>query len=143
MCKKNIVGNKNIQNDLVKMASEWRTAVVKEVGRAKYDQLSKSMGCDLAFAYVDYRMDQMMIDYMVKQEMPKSSIEYVLKKGAEGSLLGLPSMLSKSPLQEEIDRRGEAAYKPSMKERVAGRAVSMGSDIATTGGVASWTALAR
>jgi hypothetical protein len=143
MCKKNIVGNKNIQNDLVKMASEWRTAVVKEVGRAKYDQLSKSMGCDLAFAYVDYRMDQMMINYMVKQEMPKSSIEYVLKKGAEGSLLGLPSMLSKSPLQEEIDRRGEAAYKPSMKERVAGRAVSMGSDIATTGGVASWTAMAR
>jgi len=52
---------------------KWRTAVVKEIGREKYNQLSKSMGCDLAFAYVDYRVDQMMIDYMVKQEMPKSS----------------------------------------------------------------------
>jgi hypothetical protein len=141
MCKKNILGNKNLQSDLVKMADEWRTAVVKEIGRGKYNQLSKSMGCDLAFAYVDYRVDQMMIDYMVKQEMPKSSVEYILRKGAEGSLLGLASTLSKSPLQEEIDRRGEAAYKPSKAEIGASKAMSFGSDLIMTGGYSSWAKL--
>jgi hypothetical protein len=143
MCKKNIVGNKNIQNDLVKMASEWRTTVVKEVGRAKYDQLSKSMGCDLAFAYVDYRVDQMMVDYMVKQEMPRSSVEYVLKKGSEGSLLGLASTFTKSPLQAEIDRRGEAAYKPSVAEIGASKAMSFGSDLIMTGGYSSWATVGK
>jgi hypothetical protein len=141
MCKKNILGNKNLQSDLVKMADEWRTAVVKEIGREKYNQLSKSMGCDLAFAYVDYRVDQMMIDYMVKQEMPKSSVEYILRKGTEGSLLGLASTLSKSPLQEEIDRRGEAAYKPSKAEIGASKAMSFGSDLIMTGGYSSWAKL--
>jgi hypothetical protein len=74
--------------------------------------------------------------------MPKSSVEYILRKGTDGSILGLASTLSKSPLQEEIDRRGEAAYKPSFAERAGGRAVSLGSDIITTGGVSSWGSLA-
>jgi hypothetical protein len=141
MCKKNILGNKNLQSDLVKMADEWRTAVVKEIGRDRYNALSKELKCDLAFAYVDYRVDQMMIDYMVKQEMPKSSVEYILRKGAEGSLLGLASTLSKSPLQEEIDRRGEAAYKPSKAEIGASKAMSFGSDLIMTGGYSSWAKL--
>jgi hypothetical protein len=142
MCKGKILSNKVTQDDLVRLAAEWRTAVVKEIGRDRYDQLSKSMGGDLAFAYVDHRVEQMMIDFMAKQEMPKSSVEYILRKGTEGSLLGLASTLSKSPLQEEIDRRGEAAYKPSLAERAGGRAVSLGSDIITTGGVSSWGSLA-
>ena len=141
MCKKNILGYKNLQSDLVKMADEWRTAVVKEIGRDRYNALSKELKCDLAFAYVDYRVDQMMIDYMVKQEMPKSSVEYILRKGAEGSLLGLASTLSKSPLQEEIDRRGEAAYKPSKAEIGASKAMSFGSDLIMTGGYSSWAKL--
>jgi hypothetical protein len=141
MCKKNILGNKNLQSDLVKIADEWRTAVVKEIGRDRYNALSKELKCDLAFAYVDYRVDQMMIDYMVKQEMPKSSVEYILRKGAEGSLLGLASTLSKSPLQEEIDRRGEAAYKPSKAEIGASKAMSFGSDLIMTGGYSSWAKL--
>jgi hypothetical protein len=115
--------------------------VVKEIGRDRYNALSKELKCDLAFAYVDYRVDQMMIDYMVKQEMPKSSVEYILRKGAEGSLLGLASTLSKSPLQEEIDRRGEAAYKPSKAEIGASKAMSFGSDLIMTGGYSSWAKL--
>ena len=141
MCKKNILSNKNFQSDLVKMADEWRTAVVKEIGRDRYNALSKELKCDLAFAYVDYRVDQMMIDYMAKQEMPKSSVEYILRKGAEGSLLGLASTLSKSPLQEEIDRRGEATYKPSKAEIGASKAMSFGSDLIMTGGYSSWAKL--
>jgi hypothetical protein len=141
MCKTKILANRDLQSDLVKMADEWRTAVVQEIGRTRYDQLSKSMGCDLAFAYVDYRVDQMMIDYMVQQEMPKSSVEYILRKGAEGSLLGLAATLSKTPLQEEIDRRGETAYQPSKAEIGASKTLSFGSDLIMTGGYSSWAQL--
>jgi hypothetical protein len=143
MCKSRILENKNLQSDLLRMAEEWRTAVVKEIGRDRYDELSREMQCDLSIAYIDYRVDQMMVDYMVSQEMPKSSVEYILRKGAEGSLLGLTTTLTKSPLQEEIDRRGEAAYHPSAAERGAGRVVSFGTDLATTGGLSSWAAIAK
>jgi hypothetical protein len=143
MCKEQMLKNQNLQSDLVKLSDEWRRAVIGEIGRERYDNLSKQMGCDLAFAYMDYRVDQMMVDYMVKKEMPKSSIQYVMRKGAEGSLLGLSTVLSKSPLQQEIDKRGEAAYKPSSVEKGAGRAVSFGADAITTGGISSWGSLAK
>ena len=48
MCKEAIVGNKDMQRDLAVMAEEWRKAVVTEIGRERYDALSKQLGCDLA-----------------------------------------------------------------------------------------------
>lgn len=70
-------------------------------------------------------------------------MEYILRKGMEGSLLGLGQTLMKSPLQEEIDQRGEAAYNPSNAEKVAGKAVSFGTDVLMTGGYSSWGALVK
>ena len=137
-----IAGNEDIASDLTLLAGEWRNAVVTEIGRERYDSLSARLGGDLAFAYVDYRMEQLMIDHMVAERMPKSSVEYVLRKGMEGSLFGFADSLMKSPLQQEIDARSEAAYKPSKGERAAGRGVSLVADAAATGGISSWTALA-
>jgi len=143
MCRKSIAGNKQLQGDLARLAGEWRKAIVAEVGRARYDQISRQIGCDLAFAYVDYRMEQSMIDKMVSDEMPRSSFDYILRKGAGGSLLGLPNEMLKSPLEQEIEARGEAAYRPSKKEKAGARAVSFGTDAIAFGGVYSWGALAR
>lgn len=143
MCRKGISKSQPLQKDLAHLAEEWRKTVVKEIGRQKYDELCGKMGADLAFAYVDYRMEQLMIDKMVSDEMPKSSVEYVLRKGMEGSLLGLGQAMMKSPLQEEIDRRGEAAYNPGNVEKAAGKAVSFGTDVLMTGGFSSWGAIAR
>ena len=75
MCRKRIAGDKGLASDLALLAGEWRNAVVAEIGRERYDGLSKKLGCDLAFAYVDYRVEQMMIDRMVADRMPKSSVE--------------------------------------------------------------------
>ena len=141
MCKQHIVSSKTIQNDLVCLTDEWRNTLVQEIGRVEYDRLSQEMGEDLALAYTNYRMEQLMIDRMVADEMPKSSLEYIIRKGAEGSLLGLGTSLTKSPLQQEIDERGEAVYQPTDAEKGAGKAVSFGTDVITTGGVASWGAL--
>lgn len=68
-----------------------------------------SLAADLAYAYMDYRLEQQMIDKLVKDRMPKSSADYIIRKVMESSPFGLPQMLSRSPLAEEIEKRGEAA----------------------------------
>lgn len=143
MCRERIGSSKDFQKDLGSMAEEWRNTVVAEIGRERYDALSKELGGDLAFAYVDYRVEQMMVDKMVADKMPKSSMEYILRKGASGSLLGIMQSLSQSPLEQEIEKKGEAAYHPSTVEKGAGKAVSFGADVVTTGGFSSWASVAK
>ena len=143
MCKSKILVSKEIQHDLAYMAGEWRNAVVQEVGRERYDELSQELGCDLAYAFVDYRMEQLMIDHLVKERMPKSSADYIIRKAAESSLLGLPQALSRSPLAEEIERRGEAAYRPSKFEKGAGWVLGASADTVMLGGAGSWASFAR
>lgn len=143
MCRERISTSKDFQKDLGSMAEEWRNTVVAEIGRERYDALSKELGGDLAFAYVDYRVEQMMVDKMVVDKMPKSSMEYILRKGASGSLLGIMQSLSQSPLEQEIEKKGEATYHPSTVEKGAGKAVSFGADVVTTGGFSSWGSIAK
>lgn len=143
MCKERIAGNKDMQTDLALLANEWRTAVVEETGRERYDRLSEQLGCDLAYAYVEYRIGQMMTDKMVKDSMPKSSAEYILRKAAQNTLFGLPATLNQSPLAAEIERRGEAAYKPSKLEKGTGKIIGAGIDAIALGGAGSWAGFAK
>lgn len=143
MCRERISSSKDFQKDLGFIAEEWRNTVVAEIGREKYDTLSKELGGDLAFAYVDYRVEQMMVNKMVADEMPKSSVEYILRKGSSESLLGLTQSLTKSPLKQEIERKGEAAYHPNMVEKGVGKAVTFGADVVATGGFSSWASIAK
>ena len=143
MCKEKIAASEDIQHDLAYMAGQWRDAVVKEIGRERYDELSEQLGGDLAYAYMDYRLEQQMIDKLVKDRMPKSSADYIIRKAAESSLFGLPQMLSRSPLAEEIEKRGEAAYRPSKVEQGAGWLLGVSADTVMLGGAGSWAAFAR
>ena len=143
MCKDKIVGNKDMQNDLAIMAGEWRAAVVGEIGRERYDAISEQLGCDLAYAYTDYRMEQLMIDRLVYERMPKSSADYIIRKAAQNTLLGLSATLNQSPLAAEIERRGEAAYKPSKLEKGTSHVISAGIDALSLGGAGSWASFAR
>lgn len=143
MCRERIAHFKEASQDLTLLAGEWRNTLVAEIGRERYEQLSEGLGGDLAYAYIDYRVEQMMIDRMVADQMPKSSVEYVLRKGAEGSLLGLAQEMMKSPLQQDIEQRGEAAYQPSGMEKVVGTAISVGTDAIMLGGISSWGSLVK
>ncbi len=143
MCKERIAGNKEIQADLAIMATEWRTAVVGEIGRERYDELSGQLGGDLAYAYIEYRIGEQLIDKMVKDRMPKSSAEYIMRKAAQSTLIGLASTLNQSPLTAEIERRGEAAYKPSKLEKGTSTVIGAGIDAITLGGAGSWTSFAK
>lgn len=143
MCKSKIFASKEIQHDLAYVAGEWRSAVVGEIGRERYDALSGELGYDIAYAYVDYRVEQLMIDKLVKERMPKSSADYIIRKAAESSLLGLSQTLSRSPLAEEIERRGEAAYRPSRLEKGTAKVLGASADSLMMGGVGSWATFAR
>ena len=142
MCNQKIWKDKNIVKDLALLAGEWRNAVVKEIGRSKYDALSKACGEDLAYAYVAQRMEDLMIGKLVKDNTPKSTMDYILRKAAQNSIWGLQEELMKSPLTAEIEARGEKAYKPSRTEKFAGRATASVMDAVTMGGIGSWKSLA-
>ena len=142
MCNQKIWKDKTIVKDLATIADEWRNAVVKEIGRSKYDALSKAYGEDLAYAYIAQRMENLMIGKLVKDNTPKSTMDYILRKAAQDSIWGLQEELMKSPLTAEIEARGEKAYKPSKTEKFAGKATASVVDAVTMGGIGSWKSLA-
>ena len=142
MCNQKIWKDKTIVKDLATIAGEWRNAVVKEIGRSKYEALSKACGEDLAYAYIVQRMENLMIGKLVKDNTPKSTMDYILRKAAQDSIWGLQEELMKSPLTEEIEARGEKAYKPSKTEKFAGKATASVVDAVTMGGIGSWKSLA-
>ena len=142
MCNQKIWKDKTIVKDLATIAGEWRNAVVKEIGRSKYDALSKACGEDLAYAYVAQKMENLMIGKLVKDNTPKSTMDYILRKAAQDSIWGLQEELMKSPLTAEIEARGEKAYKPSKTEKFAGKATASVVDAVTMGGIGSWKSLA-
>ena len=143
MVKDKISGNKDMQTDLAMMAGEWRSAVVDEIGRKRYDELSGQLGGDLAYAYTEYRIGELMTGKMVKDNMPKSSAEYIMRKAAQNTLFGLSYTLNQSPLAAEIERRGEAAYKPSKLEKGTGKVIGASIDAISLGGAGSWASFAK
>lgn len=143
MCRQRILGSRKLQQDLALLAGEWRHAVIQEIGRARYDECSARLGCDLACAYVGYRVESQMTDKLVKDGMPKSSTDYIFRKATKTSLFGMAQALNQSPLDAEIEARGEAAYRPSGVEKGAGWALGTAADALAMGGAGSWASFFR
>ena len=131
---------------LLKVTGEWNSKTTEDYVEMCKEKIAASEDIQhdlLAYAYMDYRLEQQMIDKLVKDRMPKSSADYIIRKAAESSLFGLPQMLSRSPLAEEIEKRGEAAYRPSKVEQGAGWLLGASADTVMLGGAGSWAAFAR
>ena len=143
MCRKDIAGDKTIQRDLELLSAEWRKTVVEEIGRERYEQLSKELGSDLAYAYLDYRVQQQMVQHLVDAETPRSATEYIMKKAASGSLIGLGAQMQQSPLSAEIADKAERAYSPTAAEKAAARGLSFGMDALSTGCIGSWVTVGK
>lgn len=143
MCKEAVVKDKELYHDIVDLTIEWRKAMVESIGRERYDQASKQIGCDLASAYIDYRLQQTMIDRLIDKETPKSTAEYIIRKAAGESLFGLPYTLSRSPLEAQIAAEAEAKYKANGWEWGGAKAASFAIDTVATMGCGSWANLAK
>lgn len=143
MCRDKVLSDKEVYHDLAALTIEWRAAIVGEIGQEKYNQASQQIGTDLAAAYVDYRVQQTMIDKIVDDHTPKSTAEYIIRKAAEGSLFGLPHVMSRSPLEQQIAKEAEEKYSANGWEWAGAKAVSFGIDTITTLGCGSWGNLAK
>lgn len=143
MCKEAVVKDKELYHDIVDLTIEWRKAMVESIGRERYDRASKQIGCDLASAYVDYRLQQTMIDRLIDKETPKSTAEYIIRKAAGESLFGLPYTLNRSSLEAQIAAEAEAKYKANGWEWGGAKAASFAIDTVATMGCGSWANLAK
>ena len=143
LCQERIGKSELISTDLKLIANDWRNELIGAVGRERYDSMSRALGTDVAYAYTGYRMEQLMIDRLIRQKMPKSSLDYIMKTAAENSLLGLPAQLQRSPLDREIAEAGENAYEPSFLEKGTGKILSFGMDTVTTCGFSSWASVGK
>lgn len=143
MCKEAVVNDKELSHDIVALTISWRSAMVTSIGRERYDKASQQIGCDLAAAYIDYRLQQTMVDRLIDKETPKSTAEYIIRKAAGESLFGLPYTLNRSPLEAQIAREAEARYKANGWEWGGAKAASFAIDTVATMGCGSWANLAK
>lgn len=143
MCKEAVVNDKELSHDIVALTISWRSAMVASIGRERYDKASQQIGCDLAAAYIDYRLQQTMVDRLIDKETPKSTAEYIIRKAASESLFGLPYTLNRSPLEAQIAKEAEARYKANGWEWGGAKAASFAIDTVTTMGCGSWANLAK
>lgn len=142
MCNEKFFGNKDFLHDYQILALSYRSALVGAIGQERYAQISKqSESGDLATDYVYNRWQRMMLEQLAKQKIPKSSLEYILSRGAEGSLVGMLSSLESKRMYSSGDRAleelAERLYHPSTGEKVSAGALSFLIDFVSTRGVGS------
>ena len=86
----------------------------------------------------------MMIEKMIKDEIPKSSIDYIMRKAATNTIFYLPHALNKSPLENHITAQAEKRYNPSTLEKGTGYVLGAAADYMTMGGIGgSWSGAAK
>ena len=89
-------------------------------------------------------IEKMMIDKMIKDEVPKSSIEYIMRKAATNTIFYLPQAMSKSPLENHITEQAEKRYNPSALEKGTGYALGATADFLSMGGFGGgWSSAAK
>lgn len=136
MCREDLLAKQGLVEDLSLLADEWRNTLVAEIGQERYDELCERKGEDIALAYVEYRIDQLMLDRLAKDKMPKSSMEYIMQKAATTSLMGITNHLQRTDLEAKIDDMAEKAYNPSQTEKYVAAGASTAADVVMTG--SSW-----
>ena len=80
-------------------------------------------------------IEKMMIDKMIKDEVPKSSIDYIIRKAATNTIFYLPQALNKSPLENHISEQAEKRYNPNHVEKAAGLMLGATADYLSFGGI--------
>ena len=84
---------------------------------------------------VDASMEKKMIDKMVKDVVPKSSAEYIIRKAAQSSIFYLSKEVSKSPVDKHITAEAEKLYKPTALEKNTGIVLGSTADLLSMGGI--------
>ena len=114
--------------DSLKMTGEWNSKTVEDYVEMVKAELRKEG------ITVTPEIDKMMIDKMARDQVPQSSMDYILKKAAGNTIFGLPEEARKTPLQREVEKRAEEMYAPSKVEKGIGWGLGATADFLTLGG---------
>ena len=131
-----IYNNQSQREDIASLMNNWKACVIARLGQARYDQLSKEAGGDLAAQYMASRIDEKIYRRLAKLGAPKSTLEYVLTTGIKETFIGFLSQASvpgksQSDGDLRLEQEQEALF--SDKARFAGRAVGFVGDMLTPG----------
>lgn len=124
--------------DSLRYTGKWNSKHTEDYIKMVKDELKRQK------ITVTPEIEKMMIDKMIKDEVPKSSIEYIMRKAATNTIFYLPQAMSKSPLENHISEQAEKRYNPSGVEKGAGYALGATADFLTMGGFGgSWSSAAK
>ncbi|MBQ3766524.1 MAG: hypothetical protein II874_07295 [Bacteroidales bacterium] len=115
--------------DSLKVTGEWNSKTVEDYVEMVKGELRKEG------ITVTPQLEEMMIDKMAREQVPQSSIDYILRKAAGNSIFGLPEEARKTPLQREIEERAEEMYNPSKVEKGIGWGLGAAADFMAFGGM--------
>lgn len=151
---KKFANNHKLWEDLDLLTSKYREAFIKKMGADKYKSLSAEYGQyngvpDVAMNYVLAKLHDLTVRKFSKDNMPKSNMDYVWKKGFEDSLLKGIYNLAANPQSEflsEIRHHGVESYKANTAMKLGARTVSSIIDaplFAATGGYSTAVAATK
>ena len=122
----------------LRYTGKWNSKHTEDYIQMVKDELKKQ------HITVTPEIEKMMIEKMIKEEIPKSSIDYIMRKAATNTIFYLPQALNKSPLENHITAQAEKRYNPSTLEKGTGYVLGAAADYMTMGGIGgSWSGAAK
>lgn len=129
---KKFANNHKLWEDLDLLTAKYREAFINKMGAAKYKSLSAEYGQyngvpDVAMNYVLAKLHDLTVRKFSQDNMPKSNMDYVWKKGFEDSLIKGIYNLAANPQSEflsEIRHHGVESYKANTAMKLGARTVS-------------------
>ena len=151
---KKFANNHKLWEDLDLLTTKYREAFINKMGAAKYKSLSAEYGQyngvpDVAMNYVLAKLHDLTVRKFSQDNMPKSNMDYVWKKGFEDSLIKGIYNLAANPQSEflsEIRHHGVESYKANTAMKLGARTVSSIIDaplFVSTGGYGTAVAAAK
>lgn len=124
-----IVAGKNFQKDWGHLIDRYRESLIAKLGTKGYirveeelEKVEKRKFVDPAVHYGQIRFMELLKEHLARTDMPKSSLEYILKEGSNSSIMmTLAGRFMRgrdlSPAEEENRELGNKLYKPSKVEK--------------------------
>lgn len=148
-----IVASKNFKKDWGHLIDRYRESLIAKLGTKGYirveeelEKVEKRKFVDPAVHYGQIRFMELLKEHLARTDMPKSSLEYILKEGANSSIMmTLAGRFMRgrdlSPAEEENRELGNKLYKPSKAEKAGAFAFGAVMDAPALDGVGSVAAV--
>ena len=134
-CLQKWTKDKRFQNDYSIFVTTFYSNLVAQNGGKQSQKL-----WDYANSYVNHRLQNLMIEQLAREKVPRNTASYIAKKAFSDSLIVLmmPKFgLKDGELGDKVNNKAEAMYNPSALTKAAGIAGATLIDTAVTGGFGS------